>query len=250
MEMNSSDRTLSGKVAVVTGAGRGIGRAVAMGLSGAGASICCAARTGSEIDETSSRIQDNGGNSIAKVADVRDFDSMVDLFAAAVEAFAGVDIVVINAGVSLDKNPVEESAPADWKMNIEVNLVGAYHTAKASIPHLRERGAGKIIVVGSGLGHRGIPGRSGYACSKAGVWMLTRILARELLPYNISVNELIPGPVKTAVMKGHESDFLSLVGETEWMKEPEDVVNLALFIAAQPDIGPTAQSYSLMRRDC
>ncbi len=175
---------------------------------------------------------------------------MVDLFAEAADAFGGVDIVVINAGVSLDKNPVEESDPADWKMNIEVNLVGAYHTAKASIPHLRERSAGKIIIVGSGLGHRGIPGRSGCACSKAGAWMLTRILAQELLPYKISVNELIPGPVQTEIMKDHGRDFHSLVGETEWMKQPEDVVDLSLFIAAQPDIGPTAQSYSLMRRDC
>lgn len=248
--MISNGSALSGKVAVVTGAGRGIGRAIATGFAGAGASICCSARTEAEIAETTSRIRDNGGKAIARVADVTDFESMVDLFAHASETFGGVDIVVVNAGVSLDKKTVEESAPSDWKKNIEVNLVGAYHTAKASIPHLRERGGGKIILIGSGLGHRGIPTRSGYACSKAGVWMLTRILAQELLPFNIAVNELIPGPVQTAVMKGYERDFLSRVGETEWMKQPEDVVDLALFIATQPDIGPTAQSYSLMRRDC
>ncbi len=250
MEMNSSDGALYGKVAVVTGAGRGIGRAIAMGFGGAGASICSAARTEGEIGETSSRIRDNGGNSAFKVADVTDFDSMEGLFDFAADLFGGVDIVVINAGVSLDKKLVEESEPDAWKRNIDVNLVGGYYTAKASIPHLRDRGAGKIIFIGSGLGHRGIPTRSGYACSKAGAWMLTRILAQELLPYNISVNELIPGPVQTAVMKGHERDFLSRVGESEWMKQPEDVVDLALFIATQPDMGPTAQSFSLMRRDC
>jgi 3-oxoacyl-[acyl-carrier protein] reductase len=103
-------------------------------------------------------------------------------------------------------------------------------------------------MIGSGLGHRGIPERSAYACSKAGVWMLTRILAQELGPYNISVNELIPGPVDTAALS---DSFRKNVVEQhhEWLKTPEDVVQLALFLASQPDIRPSAQSFSLMRRD-
>lgn len=241
---------LLGKVAVVTGAGRGIGRAIAIGFGKAGAMICCAARTESEIKETSSLIQNDGGNSIAKVTDVTDYESVVNLFKYAADVYDGIDIVVINAGALTDRKVVEESKPEDWKKNIEVNLIGAYHTAKASILHLRKRGAGKIILIGSGLGHRGVPGRSGYACSKAGVWTLTRILAQELLKYNICVNELIPGPVQTAITKEDGNEFLSTTGESEWLKKPEDVVNLALFIAAQPLKGPTAQSYSLMRRDC
>ena len=104
--------------------------------------------------------------------------------------------------------------------------------------------------MGSGLGHRGMAGTSAYACSKAGLWMLTRVLAQELWPYQISVNELIPGPVVTS-MAGEQAAQRqgAFAMEGEWVKTPEEVVPLALFLATQPPIGPTAQSFSLMRRD-
>jgi 3-oxoacyl-[acyl-carrier protein] reductase len=104
--------------------------------------------------------------------------------------------------------------------------------------------------VGSGVGHRGLPGSSAYACSKAGLWMLTRVLAQELAAYNISVNELIPGPVATDMTGAQAAQRQGVFGiEGEWVKSPDDVVPLALFLATQPPIGPTAQSFSLMRRD-
>ena len=100
------------------------------------------------------------------------------------------------------------------------------------------------------MGHKGRTDGAAYSCSKAGLWMLTRILAQELSEYQISVNELIPGPVNTDMgnesMKDKRSAF-SINGE--WVKTPEEVTDLAVFLAGQPDIGPTAQSYSLMRRD-
>lgn len=247
--MYGSPYDLTGKVVVVTGAGRGIGRAIAIGFSKANASICCTARTKSEINETCVQIAKSGGKSVAIVSDVRDYESVAAVFETTREAFGGIDIVVVNAGVSGDKWMLEKSEPSNWKATIEINLIGAFHTAKACIPHLRRRGGGKIIFVGSGLGHRGVPQRSSYACSKAGVWMLTRVLAQELLPYKISVNELVPGPVQTALLNGQEDDFLARVGKDEWIKKPEDVVDLALFLATQPEAGPTAQSFSLMRRD-
>lgn len=119
----------------------------------------------------------------------------------------------------------------------------------AAIPYLRQRGAGKIITIGSGLGHNGRAGGSAYACAKAGVWMLTRIAAQELWRDSISVNELIPGPVDTGPPNDEPDDTAALLGDSEWLKRPEDVVPLALFLATQPTIGPTAQSFSLMRRD-
>jgi 3-oxoacyl-[acyl-carrier protein] reductase len=146
---------------------------------------------------------------------------------------------------------VAESRVEDWRATLEVNLLGAYYCAHAAIPSLKERGGGKILTVGSGLGHRGRPGSSAYACSKAGLWMLTRVLAQELWQYNISVNEIIPGPVHTpmtAEASAHSSDTVFGI-DSEWIKTPEDVVPLALFLATQPTIGPTAQSFSLMRRD-
>ena len=130
-------------------------------------------------------------------------------------------------------------------------MIGAYYCARVAIPYLRQRGAGKIITVGSGIGHRGLPSSSAYACSKAGLWMLTRVLAQELWQFNISVNELVPGPVitdRTQDMQDARQDTVFAI-DSEWIKTPEDVVSLALFLATQPDKGPTAQSYSLMRRD-
>jgi 3-oxoacyl-[acyl-carrier protein] reductase len=167
-----------------------------------------------------------------------------------VETFGGLDILVINAGVREGGRHVEDSAPEAWGITLDVNLLGAYYCAQAAIPVLKQRGAGKIITVGSGLGHRGLAGWSAYACSKAGLWMLTRVLAQELWPYNISVNELIPGPVvtRTAESQATQRPGISAI-ESEWVKTPDDVVPLALFLATQPPIGPTAQSFSLMRRD-
>jgi 3-oxoacyl-[acyl-carrier protein] reductase len=165
------------------------------------------------------------------------------------EQFGGLDILVINAGVDLDSQSVEHSQTELWRATIETNLTGAYFCVKAAIPYLRQRGAGKIITIGSGLGHRGQTATAAYACSKAGLWMLTRILAQELVNDNISVNELIPGPVETAASSPDPHRSVSAQYPSEWRKQPDDVVPLALFLAIQPDRGPTAQSFSLMRRD-
>jgi 3-oxoacyl-[acyl-carrier protein] reductase len=233
---------LQDKVAVITGAGRGIGRAIALAYARAGARVVCSARSEAEIAETARLIEAAGGRAIAHAADVADHDSMLALFGHAGSAFGGVDIVVANAGVAMEQRRIEESDPALWRRTIDINLTGAYHTAHAAIPHLRRRGAGKIIMVGSGQRNRATPGFSAYSSSKSGLWMLTQSLAVELSEYRISVNELIPGPVRTDMTRD------AAIPPGEWFKQPEDVVPLALFLAGMPDIGPTAQSYSLMRR--
>ena len=247
---------LHGKVAVVTGAGRGIGRAIALAYAQAGAVVGCAARTSAEIADTAQMITARGGQSLAVQTDVTRLDSVRHLFETVVERFGGLDIVVINAGANYDRRTVEDSQPQDWEATLQVNLIGAYYCAQAAIPHLKRRGAGKIITIGSGLGHRGRAEGSAYACSKAGLWMLTRVLAQELWPHHISVNELIPGPVQTAIDKQSAIDDRmaapasnNLGVESEWVKTPEEVCGLALFLATQPEVGPTAQSFSLMRRD-
>ena len=249
--MSGSDGSLDGKVAVVTGAGRGIGRAIGLAFGAAGASVCCAARTLSEIQEAAREIKSAGGRAMAIQTDVTVPQQVEAMFEATSSEFGGVDIVVINAGESLDRRHVEESVPEDWLATVNVNLVGAYYCARAAIPYLKSRGAGKIITVGSGMGHNGKPGASAYAVSKAGLWMLTRVLAQELWEHNISVNELVPGPVVTDLSseaaRRQEGSVFTI--DSEWIKRPEDVVPLALFLATQPDRGPTAQSFSMMRRD-
>ena len=231
---------------MVTGGGRGIGRSIALGYAEAGAAVCCAARTESEIGAVAAEIEDNGGRSMALPVDVTDRDRVEQLFTEVVSAWGSVDILVICAGITSGSHTVEESDPGAWEDVISVNLLGAYHCARAAVPHMKARG-GKIITIGSGLGHKGLPGSSAYSCSKAGLWMLTRVLAEELWEHNISVNELIPGPVQTGMAPDPNSGVGAIA--SEWLKSPDDVVPLALFLATQPAIGPTAQSYSLMRRD-
>ena len=246
------DGVLSGKVVVVTGAGRGIGRAIAVGYAAAGAAVCCVARTESEIARTVVDIRSDGGTATSVQADVTDYDSVVHAFDAAISEFGGVDIVVINAGGNLDDGrDVESGNLEQWTDTVQLNLVGAYHTARAAIPHLKKRGGGKIIAIGSGLGRRGRPGMSAYATAKAGLSMLVRVLAQELWHHDISVNELIPGPVLTGrVTQAYAQKAGSVFqDDSEWIKTPEDVVPLALFLATQPEKGPTGQTYSLMRRD-
>jgi 3-oxoacyl-[acyl-carrier protein] reductase len=248
--MQTTNKPLSGKVAIVTGAGKGIGKAIAQAYARAGAAVCCAARTEGDLRETVQTIVAYGGQGLAVPTDVTQIATVQHMVQVTVETFGGLDILVINAGMSADGRHVEDSDPEAWRTTLEVNLLGAYYCAQAAIPALKQRESGKIITVGSGIGHHGLLGSSAYACSKAGLWMLTRVLAQELSPYNISVNELIPGPVVTTLTGAQAAQHQGVFAiEGEWVKTPDEVVPLALFLATQPPIGPTAQSFSLMRRD-
>ena len=243
-----TNRILTEKVVLITGASRGIGKALSIGFAGAGATVSCTARSKDLLDETVTEIRQNGGDAIAITADVTQESEAVQMLEETVARLGKLDILILNAGGNFDHRLVENSDSKDWRKTVELNLFGAYYCAKAAIPYLKSNSGGKIITIGSGLGHRGMVKSSAYACSKAGLWMLTRILAQELQEYNISVNELIPGPVETGIIS---DTFRKEVIDKkhEWLKEPEDVVQLALFLASQPDIGPTSQSFSLMRRD-
>jgi 3-oxoacyl-[acyl-carrier protein] reductase len=244
--LNSAPSTglLADKVVVVTGAGRGIGRAIAIAYAKAGATLVVCARTKSELDVTVKLIEASGGCASLFVCDVSEYDQMQALFRYAETMYAGVDMVLANAGVAGNFLRLHESVPTEWRRSMEVNVIGVYNTIHAATPYLRKRGGGKIIVTGSGTRYRANIGRSDYASAKSAVWMMVQILGLELQEFNISVNELIPGPVKTALTQFSDRKF----SPGEWIKEPEDVVPMALFLASQPDNGPTSQSYSLMRR--
>jgi 3-oxoacyl-[acyl-carrier protein] reductase len=241
---------LEGKVAVVTGAGRGIGKAIAIEYGTNGAKVCCISRSQEEINDTADFINKNNGSGIALSCDVSNYNELDEVFQKIYKTYGGVDIVVINAGIDCKSRSVEESDIEEWKAIMDTNLTGAYYTAKVAIPYIKKQGGGKIITIGSGLGHKGRADNSAYSCSKAGLWMLTRVLAQELHMFNISVNELIPGPVITDMGNKSMIDSNSTFSiDGEWIKKPQDVTSLALFMATQPLVGPTGQSFSLMRRD-
>ena len=239
---------LTGKVAVITGAGRGIGRALAVGFAQQGDRVVCAARTLTQLDETVRAIHDAGGDAIAVRCDVTDAAAVERLYSLTRDQFGALDIVIANAGGNFSRQSVEESDISDWELTVRVNLIGVYYSCKFAIPDLKGKG-GHIIVVGSGVGHRVVDeAHSAYGASKAGAWMFVRALAAELRPYNICVNELIPGLVQTEITARVNRSDESAFG-VEWFKQPEDVLPLALFLATQPLTGPTGQSFSLMRRD-
>jgi 3-oxoacyl-[acyl-carrier protein] reductase len=242
-------KPLSDKVALITGAGSNIGRGIAVGYAGAGAMVSCAGRTLSTLEETVGLIAAVGGRGSAVQADVTQIDQVERMMEATVEVFGGLDILVINAGGLRGRGPIEAYDHELWLQTIDVNLNGAFYCAQKAIPHLKARGGGKIITVGSGMGHTGAFSLAAYACAKAGLWMLTRMLAKELMPYNIAVNELIPGPVGGETRLPKNTLQPETWSDNEWIKAPEDVVPLALFLATQPDSGPTGRSFSLMRRE-
>jgi 3-oxoacyl-[acyl-carrier protein] reductase len=238
---------LSGKVALVTGAGRGIGAAIAAGYANAGATVVCVSRTGPEVEAVANEIKNQGGMALAIAADVAEPRGVAALLQETVERTGGLDILMLNHGVSLDWNTVEDSNVADWLTTFDVNLHGAYHCARLAIPHLRRRGGGNIIMMGSGQGHHGSPGVAAYACSKAALWMLVRVLADELRSDGINVNEILPGGVRTTLDRYRpRRDAPRPAGDR--IREPEEIVPLAVFLALQPPTGPTGQSFSLRRQ--
>jgi 3-oxoacyl-[acyl-carrier protein] reductase len=238
------------KNVLITGAGRGIGRALAVAFAKEGSFVGCLARTHGEVLSTVEDIQSSGGKAEVLIADVSDFDAVSETISAFGSSCQSIDILFLNAGISVDRERLENSNPANWKKVIDVNLTGAYYCAFAALPYLKKAEHAKIITIGSGLGHSGEAGNSAYCVSKAGLWMLTRVLGEELKPHRISVNELIPGPVKTyqSSQRSQNPNDSLFDPNNEWIKEPEDVIPLAFFLASQPPQGPSSQTFSLTRR--
>jgi 3-oxoacyl-[acyl-carrier protein] reductase len=164
--------------------------------------------------------------------------------------FGGIDILVNNAGGQTENRELGDDDPERWEEVLQVHVLGSYFCARSALPFLRRTG-GHIIMVGSGMGHQPAAGSSAYNVAKAGVWMLTRCLALELRESSIAVNEVVPGFVRTqstASLVDENGRPLNPALANEWVKDPEDVAPLVVFLAAQPSSGATGQLFSLARR--
>jgi len=183
---------LDGKAAIVTGASRGLGRAMALALAEAGADVVLAARAEAELAETARGVERLGRKALILPTDVTAYDQVEALVERAVQGLGRLDILVNNAGTA-GVRPFAEMAPEEFRRTIEVNLVGVFNGCRAAAGRLIAQKSGKVINLASVLGAAGLPGYSAYSASKGGVIALTKALAVEWARFNIQVNAVAPG---------------------------------------------------------
>jgi NAD(P)-dependent dehydrogenase (short-subunit alcohol dehydrogenase family) len=238
---------LKEKVAVITGGGRGIGRAIALAYAREGARLVLAARSVQGLEETRRAASDLGCEALVVPTDIRDAESVAALSRRTLEHFGRVDILVNNSGVAGPTARLWEIAPTDWEETFTVNVTGTFLCCRAFLPHMIQRPSGSIIIIGSMTGKRPLLGRTPYSASKMALVGLARTLAWEAGQYGIRVNVISPGPVegeriemvirKQAEIKGISMDearqaFLrdSPLGR---LVPAQDVAAAAVFLASE-----------------
>jgi NAD(P)-dependent dehydrogenase (short-subunit alcohol dehydrogenase family) len=187
---------LDGRVAIITGASKGIGRVMSERFAGEGALLVCAARSQALVEEVAARIRKAGGQAVAIVADAATEDGARQTVASALQAFGRLDTLVNNAGDGGPTRPVQDYATEDWFYTINSCLTSAYMMTRFAVPEMIKAGGGAIVNISSMAGRRGLAYRIGYCSAKAGQLGMTYGLALELAPHNIRVNAIAPGAVE------------------------------------------------------
>jgi 3-oxoacyl-[acyl-carrier protein] reductase len=219
--------SLKGKTAIITGAGRGIGRAIAEAFALQGCAIAALARTQAEIDETVSRLASTGVRAMAICCDVTDAAAVQQAFGQVEARLGAPDILVNNAGMARFK-PFAELTLEDWSATIDANLTSIFLCTQAVLPAMMARRAGKIINISSVSGLKPIAEQSAYCAAKHAVNGLTKTLALELRAYGIGVHAICPGGVATRLAE----DAMPDRDKSGWM-QPEDIAHAALYLATQ-----------------
>jgi NAD(P)-dependent dehydrogenase (short-subunit alcohol dehydrogenase family) len=229
------------KTAIVTGGGRGIGRAIALALAGQGANVVVVSRTQAEIDDVATEVKNLGVGSLAVPADVTQPVEVDLLVEKTITAFGNIDILFNNAGIHGPSGFITQMKVEEWEQTIDTNLKGLFLCSKAVLPHMISRNGGNIINISSGAGRKRIEdsflspaGSLVYSVSKFGVEGFTLALAAQVSPYRINVNALRPGWTDTAF---HSEPVLN-----RKMRRPSDIGQAAVFLAGQGPLGVTGMS--------
>lgn len=222
-------KVLDGKVALITGAGRGIGKAVALAYAREGARLALCCRTASELETTAGEISSLGTRVVATTADVSQSEDVDRFVHRAIAELGRIDILVNNAGVAHPHVPLLKLPVDEWDRVLAINLRGAYLVARAVIPHMVERKRGSVINVSSWLGREPLSGYGAYGVSKWGMEGLTRYLALELERSNVRVNSVCPGYVATKMTNYGGA-------------EPRSVVDLFVYLASDASSAVTGQA--------
>jgi NAD(P)-dependent dehydrogenase (short-subunit alcohol dehydrogenase family) len=241
---------LSGKTALITGASRGIGEAIAVAYAHAGAKVVLASRKQAGLDHVAQRIREAGGAALAIAAHTGDLAAVTAAVARATAVYGGIDIVVNNAATNPHFGPIMTAEESHWDKILDVNVKGYFRVAKACVESMRARGGGKIINMASVAGLEPEPMMGVYSVSKAAVLMLTKVLAAELAQDNIQVNAIAPGFIKTkfsaALWQNPQINeaLIKLIPQKR-MAEPEEIAGLAVYLAAPASSFVTGSTFTI-----
>lgn len=231
-----SEKNLQGRLALITGGSRGLGRAMAIALAGGGARLALVGRDAAKLDETAEAVRAEGAEARVFIADVTRENEVLQLEREVSAQMGKISILINNAGVNVRK-PITDLTLDDWRLVTDTNLTSPFLMCRSFVPHMKGTGYGRILNMTSIMSHISLPGRAAYSATKAGLLGLTRAVALELAPEGITVVGISPGPcateMNTVLMQNPEvnQQFLSNLPVGRWGKV-EEIGKLALFLCS------------------